>query len=96
MNTSIRASGGPRSHERAVRRAALDFERSMDSAAMKCWPDSKRSRDSVAKMAGRCPGGQAEMIENPSNHGGIFNGSDDLQGAATMQTVLNVDIEYPF
>ena len=30
------------------------------------------------------------MGENPSHHG------DDLQDAATVRAVLNVDIEYPF
>jgi hypothetical protein len=36
------------------------------------------------------------MSENPGDHRGIFNGSDDLQGAATVWTPLDVDIEYPF
>ena len=36
------------------------------------------------------------MSENFGNHRRIFNGGDDLQGATTMQTMLNVDIEYPF
>jgi len=47
-------------------------------------------------MAGWCPGGQAEMSENPSDHKGIFNGGDDLQGVTAMGTVFDIDIEYPF
>ncbi len=58
----------------------------------KCWLDSERSRDSVAKMTG----GQAEMSENLGNHCRVFNGGDDLQGATTVGTVVNVDIEYAF
>ncbi len=35
------------------------------------------------------------MGENPSHHGGIFNGGDDLQGAATAMAVLNRGIFRP-
>ena len=31
-----------------------------------------------------------------SNRRGIFNGFNDFHGAATVRTVFNVDIEYPF
>jgi hypothetical protein len=31
--------------------------------------------------SGRCPGGQAEMGEDLGDHRGLFDGSDDLQGA---------------
>jgi hypothetical protein len=41
----------------------------------KCWLDSKRSRDSAAKM----PGGQAKMSEDLGNHRRIFNSSDDFR-----------------
>ena len=33
---------------------------------------------------GRGPGGQAEMGEDLGDHGGIFDGGDDLQGAAAV------------
>ena len=36
------------------------------------------------------------MSENFGNHGGIFNGGNDFQGAATVWAVLDVDIEYAF
>jgi len=45
---------------------------------------------------GRGPGGQAEMGEDLGDHGGIFDGGDDLQGAAAVGVVLNIDIEHPF
>ncbi|MGH8653111.1 MAG: hypothetical protein ACREYE_13515 [Gammaproteobacteria bacterium] len=46
--------------------------------------------------AGRCMDGQAEMGEGLGNHGEMFDGSDDLQGAAAVGTVFDVDIEHPF
>jgi hypothetical protein len=36
------------------------------------------------------------MSEDLGDHRGIFNGSDDLQGATTVRDVLDVEIEYPF
>ena len=36
------------------------------------------------------------MREDLGNHGGIFDGSDDLQGAAALGTVFDINIEYPF
>jgi len=36
------------------------------------------------------------MCEDLGNHGGIFDGGDDLQGAAAVGTLLDVDIECPF
>ncbi|MGH8488489.1 MAG: hypothetical protein ACREXS_06395 [Gammaproteobacteria bacterium] len=39
-------------------------------------------------------GGQAEMGEDLGDHGGIFDGGDDLQGAAALGTLL--DVEHPF
>ena len=36
------------------------------------------------------------MSENPGNHGGLFDGGDDFQGAATVGAVFEVDIEDPF
>jgi hypothetical protein len=35
------------------------------------------------------------MGEALANHGGIFGGGDDLQDAATVGTLLDVDIEHP-
>ena len=46
--------------------------------------------------SGRCAGRQAEMGEDPGNHGGVYDGGDDLQGAATIGPVFQVDIEHPF
>ena len=52
---------------------------------MSVWDQAvpKRSKDR-AGASGRWPGGQAEMSENPRDHKGIYNGSDDLQGANAM------------
>ena len=36
------------------------------------------------------------MGENSGDHRGLFDGGNDFQGAATVRTVFNVDIEYPF
>jgi len=41
-------------------------------------------------------GGQAEMREDLGNHGGIYDGGDDLQGSAALETLFNIDIEHPF
>lgn len=41
------------------------------------------------RRLGRCPGGQAEMSENPGDHSGIFNGGDDLQGAVAAMVVFS-------
>jgi len=46
----------------------------MDSAAMKCWLDSKRSMDSGAQM----PRGQAEMREDLGDDGGVFDACPEL------------------
>ena len=45
--------------------------------------------------SGRCPGGQAEMGEDLGNHGGMFDGGDDRQGAAAVGTLFNIDSEHP-
>ena len=45
--------------------------------------------------SGRCPGGQAEVREDLGDHGGIFDGGDELQGAAALRALLDVDLEYP-
>ena len=36
------------------------------------------------------------MREDPDNHGGLLDGSDDLQVAATLRAVFEVDIEHAF
>jgi hypothetical protein len=68
----------------------------MNASIRRCWPDSKRSRDSVAQMSGRCSGGQAEMSRNFGNHRRVFDGGDDFQGTAPVRAGFDVDIEYPF
>jgi len=34
-------------------------------------------------------GGQAEMREDLGNHGGIYDGGDDLQGSAALETLFS-------
>ena len=34
------------------------------------------------------------MGEDPGDHRGLFDGADDLQGATTLATVLEVDPEH--
>jgi hypothetical protein len=45
--------------------------------------------------SGRCPGEEAEVGEDLRNDGGMFDGGDDLQGAAAAGAVFQVDIEHP-
>ena len=33
------------------------------------------------------------MREDPDNHGGLFDGGNDLQGAATIRAMLDVNVE---
>jgi hypothetical protein len=51
----------------------------------------------TARAIGRCPGGQAEVGEDLGDHGGMFDGGDDLQGAAgstqTPKKTLAVTME---
>ena len=35
------------------------------------------------------------MREDLGNHGGVYDGGDDLQGAATLGTLFNIDSEHP-
>ena len=37
----------------------------------------------------------AEMGEDLGNHGGMFDGGDDRQGAAAVGTLFNIDSEHP-
>jgi len=43
----------------------------------------------AARVTGRCPGGQAEMREDLGNHGRMFDGGDDLQGATALGALLD-------
>ena len=36
------------------------------------------------------------MGEDLGNHGGMFDGGDDRQGAAAVRTLFNIDSEHPF
>ena len=36
------------------------------------------------------------MREYPDNHGGLFDGGDNLQGAATLRAVFDIDRENAF
>jgi hypothetical protein len=36
------------------------------------------------------------MRENLGNHGRMFDGGDDLQGAAALGTLVNIDTKHPF
>jgi hypothetical protein len=50
--------------------------------------------DEPRHAAGR--GSQAQMAEDFDNHRRIFNGRDDLQRAAAVGAVFDVDVEEPF
>ena len=36
------------------------------------------------------------MLEDLGNHGGIYDGGDDRQGATAVGALFDIDIEYPF
>ncbi len=36
------------------------------------------------------------MSEDLGDHGGVFDGGDDLQRAAGVRALFNIDIEHPF
>ena len=36
------------------------------------------------------------MREDLGNHGGMFDGGEDRQGAAAVGTLFNIDSEHPF
>ena len=44
------------------------------------------------RCSGRCSGGQTEIGEDLGNHGGMFDGGDDLQGAAATQGHCSMSI----
>jgi hypothetical protein len=45
-----------------------------------------------APVIGGCPGGQAEMREDLGNQGRMFDGGEDLQGAAATQGHCSLSI----
>ena len=49
----------------------------------------------TARAIGAVPGGQAEVGEDFGNDRGMFDGDDDLQEAAPMGAVFQVDLEHP-
>ena len=51
--------------------------------------------DSVRRRARRGAGGQAQIGEDSHDHRRILDGSDDLQGIATIRVVFDVDLENP-
>ncbi len=40
-------------------------------------------------------GASWDQGEDLGDHGGIFDGGDELQGAAALRALLDVDLEYP-
>jgi hypothetical protein len=60
------------------------------------------SDQAIWNRSKRCAGarggarGHAKMLEDLGNHGGIYDGGDDRQGAAAVGALFNIDIEYPF
>jgi hypothetical protein len=53
------------------------------------------SIEGPGRCSGRCSGGQAEMGEDLSDHGACSDGGDDLQRAAALGALLDVDLEHP-
>jgi hypothetical protein len=54
------------------------------------------SIEGPGRCSGRCWGGQAEMVEHLGDHGGMFDGGDDLQGATAPGALPDVDLEHWF
>jgi hypothetical protein len=79
----VQAKGGCRLGESNRVGRGLGSEGHLESVE---WPRGR---------SGRCPGGQAEVREDLGDHGGIFDGGDELQGAAALRALLDVDLEYP-
>ncbi len=46
--------------------------------------------------SGRCPGGQAERSEDLGNHGGMFDGGEDLQDTTPGGTLFHIASEHAF
>jgi hypothetical protein len=44
------------------------------------------------RRSGRCPGGQAEVGKDLGDHGGIYDGGEDRQGAAATQGHCSMSI----
>ena len=51
--------------------------------------------DSARRRARRGAGGQTQMGENSDYHRRLFDSGDDLQAAATIRAVFDVDLENP-
>ena len=51
--------------------------------------------DSARRRARRGAGGQTQMGENSDYHRRRFDSGDDLQAAATIRAVFDVDLENP-
>ncbi len=54
------------------------------------------SIEGPGRCSGRSSGGQAEMGEDLGDHGGMFDGGDDLQGVAALGAVFPIDLEHSF
>jgi hypothetical protein len=54
------------------------------------------SIEGPGRCSGRCSGGQAEMLADLGDHGGMPDGGDDLQGATVLEALLDVDLEPSF
>ena len=60
--------------------------------------DQKAIRNRSNGRAGDRGGARADKprwVSNLGDHGGIFDGGDELQGAAALRALLDVDLEYP-
>ena len=56
----------------------------------------KSGGDEAIERPRRRPGGQTQVREDFGDHGGLFDGGNDLELAATVRTVFDVDIEHSF
>ena len=63
-------------------------------AAWKKWPEASHSTRRAGR-ARRGAGGQTQMGENSDFHRRRFDSGDDLQAAATIRAVFDVDLENP-
>ena len=64
------------------------------SAVAEPLPPSGSGRLKERQRPRWCAGRQTQMREYPDNHRRLFDGGDDLQGAATLRAVFDVDIEH--
>jgi len=47
------------------------------------------SIEGPGRCSGRCSGGQTEMGKDLGDHGGMFDGGDDLQGTTGLGAVFH-------